>query len=302
MKYSQNSSVKVFSNIMVLGIFATVFGLVSFVPQYAKATDEQESATIYASKVVCEDEIDLPNWGDEGRTEITSSTAQDWVDSKPEGACEIVDWDFQWAPSGTENPGDNLGNQDSWNTFSGSTSIPESNFGDEDYVWVREVFHSDYVQFTGENTDQDVSAEVYCGEDVMNYDNYDRVQNIEVGKDYYCVGFNALEKKEEEDEEEDEEEEPVRRSRGTSGQFVRNVDLTTSDNDNDSDDRDGDDDDDNSGDNGEVMGATTTFPGLPNAGVAPAHASLQTASSLEASFVLSSLATRSPRVILKKRR
>ncbi|MEX0933534.1 MAG: hypothetical protein WDZ74_02140, partial [Candidatus Paceibacterota bacterium] len=149
-----------------------------------------DSANLYVTKVVCEDEQYLPDWG-AGAPDITEDTAQDWVNDS-NGKCSIVDWDFQWAPSDTPNPGDNLGNQALWTTFGSSTTIPETSFGDDTFVWVREVFDDDYVPFTGVNTNQNVSAEVYCGTDGLHYDNYDMVQGLKVGNDYYCVGFNAL--------------------------------------------------------------------------------------------------------------
>ncbi len=55
-----------------------------------------EPATVNAKKVVCDDEADLPNSGTNGLLKpITSSTAQDWVNSHP--GCQIVDWRFEWS-------------------------------------------------------------------------------------------------------------------------------------------------------------------------------------------------------------
>ncbi|MEX0909757.1 MAG: hypothetical protein WDZ75_00505 [Candidatus Paceibacterota bacterium] len=257
---------------------------------------QSDSATLYASKVVCDDESDLPDWGAGIPDDITATTAQEWVNDS-NGKCEIVAWDFQWAQSSTSNPGDNLGNQGDWTTFSGSTTIPESEFGNDKYVWVREVFDEDYVPFTGVNTDQNVSAEVYCATDGLHYNNYDRVDDLEVGEEYHCVGFNALKDApaaptSEDPDDEENENTPTRR--GSSGGFLRGASISVDDDDS------SDEPDDDS--NGEVMGASTSYPGLPNAGVAPAVELVRTASSGVVGFTLYSMTSRRTLALRKKAR
>ncbi|HEC30641.1 MAG TPA: hypothetical protein ENI66_01340, partial [Candidatus Yonathbacteria bacterium] len=86
--------------------------------------------TLSATKIICENEEDLPNWG-AGGTDITATTAIDFVVANE--SCEIApDWYFQWAPQGTLNPGDNTGEAvGDWTTFSGTTEIDAtSNEGD----------------------------------------------------------------------------------------------------------------------------------------------------------------------------
>ena len=150
-------------------------------------------ATINAQKVVCDNESKLPNAGDgvnEDFTNITGSTAADYVEAHD--GCELADWSFQWAPDGTANPGDNTG------VAGGAWSVP---FGWEASVnapvakvWLREVWNSDYIPFTGDTGApwDENSAEFYCSTDVLNYDNYDYIENLQPGQTYYCVGFNAL--------------------------------------------------------------------------------------------------------------
>jgi hypothetical protein len=143
------------------------------------------TATIIAKKVACTVEADLPNWG-AGGPDITSTTAQDWVDSHE--SCALVPWDFQWAPNGTENPGDNIsGLPSEWTAFvSGLATVPASTL-----AWVREKINTSYIPFTGANATDNVSAELYCSKDVLNYDNFDFISPVEAGKTYYCVAFNA---------------------------------------------------------------------------------------------------------------
>ncbi|MCR4280488.1 MAG: hypothetical protein NUV82_03630, partial [Candidatus Komeilibacteria bacterium] len=70
--------------------------------------DPLPPATINAQKVICDNESDLPNWGDgEPAFNITSNTAQRWVNSHP--GCHLADWKFQLAPDWTGNHGDNTG-------------------------------------------------------------------------------------------------------------------------------------------------------------------------------------------------
>ena len=157
---------------------------------------EQKDAIIVATKIVCEAESDLPNWG-AGGPNITSATAANFLLNNTK--CKLEEgWKFQSAGSGTANPGDNTGIAGSpWVTSpqtnsSGVTtwSVPVANAAGK--IWVREVMSSAYVPFTGANTTQHVSAEMYCSNDVINYDNYDFISSPQAGSTYYCVAFNAL--------------------------------------------------------------------------------------------------------------
>ncbi len=162
------------------------------------------AAHVTATKIVCNNESDLPNFGDGHGAAITASTAADWVASH--ASCSLKSgWNFQWAPSGTANPGDNSGSAGSpWNSTGAtindgtiSFDVPVTNNGD--YVWMREVTQSGYIPFTswhssGSNTPSDAdkfSAEIYCGVDHLNFDNYDRIDNLVAGNNYNCVAWNV---------------------------------------------------------------------------------------------------------------
>ena len=157
-----------------------------------------EYVNIYAHKIVCENEIDLPNWGD-GGPHITATTAEYFVNNNQ--SCHLASgWDFEWAQSGVSNPGDNIiGPAGSgWTTFgptdsNGLTSISIDNVSG-DRLWLREVMQEGYFPFSGDTTAprDNVSAEMYCHQDVLNYDNYDYVLNPQLGQNYYCVAFNVL--------------------------------------------------------------------------------------------------------------
>lgn len=168
-----------------------------------KAANEQRAATVVVSKIVCNSETDLPNWG-AGSSDITADTASDFV-TNSEGKCHLQSgWDFQWAPDGTANPGDN--NTEAagspWTTF-GSTDvngIASTQVPSGALVWVREVLKPDYIPFSGwlkseqnqtPSTQDAVSAEMYCNTDVLNYDNYDWINPVNSGETYQCVAFNA---------------------------------------------------------------------------------------------------------------
>ena len=150
-----------------------------------RCTAPENTATIHAKKVVCDSEAYLPNMSG-SESNITSTTAQDWVDQS-NGKCHLADWDFQWAPNGTGNPGDNTtGTPAGWTNFSGGlVNVPAGAL-----VWLREKINADYIPFTGAEGGN-VSAEMYCSADVLNYDNYDFIDPVVAGAHYYCVAFNA---------------------------------------------------------------------------------------------------------------
>lgn len=155
---------------------------------------DAETATLHATKIVCPLETSLPNWGAGNVVDaITSTTATAFLATHPE--CSVqAGWEFQWATDAAGDPEDNgsvaLGSP--WETFTtgldGSvmTEVPAGI-----NLRVREVLKSGYVPFTGQNTDQNVSAEMYCGPDVVNYDNWEWINATQENANYYCVAFNA---------------------------------------------------------------------------------------------------------------
>lgn len=161
---------------------------------------EPETAMLHATKIVCEDESYLPNWG-AGGADITGTTAAAFLASVNDGeageVCHLEsDWSFEWvtdADSNT-NPGDNIETAGAPWTTTGltgvdgtvTTSVPAGG-----KVWVREVLKSNYIPFTGQNIDQAVSAEIYCSTDVLNYDNWDWIDPVQDGEEYHCIAFNA---------------------------------------------------------------------------------------------------------------
>jgi len=186
-------------------------------------SDTSLNYTIVATKIVCDNESDLPNWGT-GGPDITAQTATAYVADHP--TCHLApDWKFQWGygsvagitqPGVLKLPGDFVGEADGlhgpgtgtgtgfsdWKTFgptgaNGETKVEIPFSPNTPRIWVREVQKEGYIPFTYDNTHQsvdNVSAEMYCHTDVLNYDNYDYVNNpVETGI-YYCVAFNAKKK------------------------------------------------------------------------------------------------------------
>ncbi|MFH1589530.1 MAG: hypothetical protein ABIB43_03115 [archaeon] len=160
--------------------------------------EPKEPITIIAHKVVCDYETSLPNWGFFG-PDITSTTAQDFVNANSDDCWLEEDWKFQWGFQGeVTNPGNNVGevNGGNWHTFGptnryGMTSV-EIDFEENNKIWVREAFQDRYVTFTGTQLGSR-SAEMYCHDDVGVYDNYDFINPLEEGETYYCIAFNAIE-------------------------------------------------------------------------------------------------------------
>ncbi len=158
------------------------------------------TSTIVATKIVCDNESDLPNWGS-GGPDITDTTASTFISTHPN--CHLAsDWQFQWVKDSDSNtnPGDNVLTPASspWTTMpstngSGQTSVTVP-AGSK--IWVREVLKDGYVPFTFNTNNQtnvdNVSAEIYCNTDVLNYDNWDWIDPVIAGQTYQCVAFNAL--------------------------------------------------------------------------------------------------------------
>jgi hypothetical protein len=170
-----------------------------------------QSVVIKAYKVVCDNESDLPNWGN-GAPDITSTTAQNYVNSHP--SCHLESgWDFQYGfGSKSGNPGvqtygngDQLGlapmgtGYNSWKMLGTTSGTPAeisiSNLENASKIWVRENLKPNYVPFSyppGSTPGNSYSAEIYCDKDGLNYDNFDFVSSPKYGSTYHCVAFNAL--------------------------------------------------------------------------------------------------------------
>lgn len=153
-------------------------------------TSPTPKSTLVATKIVCEDEADLPNWG-EGDANINSDTAGNFLASHP-NCTEAPRWAFEWIESSSQpSPSDDDAvSLAGWTSFTSSDdTIPVGKM-----IWVREQFDTDYIGFTGANTDQDISAELYCDSDVLHYDNLEWV-NTQGDTTHYCVAFNVLKEK-----------------------------------------------------------------------------------------------------------
>lgn len=149
----------------------------------------EKTATIHAQKIICDEESDLPNWGVGNVVgDISSTTASDWLAANPENGCHLAEWDFEWSYRTAGDPDDHLSNAGAgWNEFSSSVVVDISTTTE---LGIREVYNSNYIPFTGQNTTEDVSAEIYCGNDVLNYDNWEWI-DATPNSHYYCVAWNV---------------------------------------------------------------------------------------------------------------
>jgi len=156
----------------------------------------EEPVKIKAAKVICEDEADLPNWGNHGST-IGVNTAQDYVDSHP--GCSLEEqWQFQWAGAGAGSFGafqtDTSVLGAPWNTFAAGETVKISDLSVlGGRIELREIISDAVDPMIGFSNDDnnDFSAEFYCTGDVYHYDNWEWVNNPQYGQIYYCVAFNA---------------------------------------------------------------------------------------------------------------
>src|SRR3989344_6189906 len=171
---------------------------VDFYNHYQEPATTTPSLVISATKIVCDLESDLPHCG-AGGPDITVQTAVDWVATHV--SCRLQDgWRFQYASSTVANPGDNIGEASGWNTFGptnefgvATTTIKDTNLINGNRIWVREVMRDGYIPFAGVDAITTVSAELYCAQDVLNYDNYDFISSPKAGNTYSCVAWNVKE-------------------------------------------------------------------------------------------------------------
>lgn len=165
--------------------------------------------TVTATKIVCDSETSLPNWGtgENGAPfEITSSTATEWLGQHP--TCHLQSgWDFQYGNQDTGAPADTLvGLAPGYTKFDQSTgedgtttmNIPITGVTE---VHLAEVLKEGYIPFTAQDfpgNTNNVTAEIYCSSDIYNYDNYEGIGADEdtavivPGAHYYCLAWNAL--------------------------------------------------------------------------------------------------------------
>ncbi len=229
---------------------------------HPEAPEPSPATVVFITEsITCEREDQFPNWGN-GGPNIRFDTAKNWVAGNP--GCEFEAGNrFQWSNASAVAPaGSFIGPAGAgWFTFpstnsNGYTAVEVSfeTIENPAYVWVRTVLESGDLPFTfnatpGQRNTDDVSAEFYCHNDVLNYDNFDRIDSIQPGQTYYCVAWNlspdadpvVLEDDPEEvpdeavDEEEGEEDEDTEEdNRSGRGGDDRDVD-----DDRDEDDRDG---------------------------------------------------------------
>jgi hypothetical protein len=169
-------------------------------------TPPPSAVTIVAHKIVCDSESDLPNWGAEiGNPNIDANTAEDFLAQHPNCHAQSG-WNFQWGPQTATEPEDSdthIGSAGGlWQTMPATdgsgvstVSLTSEDYGDSSYLWFREELQEGYIPFTyhtnGDTDADNVSAELYCHVDAYHYDNYDRIDDIQLGQTYNCVGFNV---------------------------------------------------------------------------------------------------------------
>lgn len=170
----------------ILGAFEDLFR------SFDDTEGEQEiviptTATVSVTKIVCDSEEKLPNWGDHGIDKITANTADEFLAQEGKDGCAKVPWDFAWGPHGVGDVADedtSVG-PEGWTGFSGTVEVPAG-----ERIWIREQFKDGYIPFAGETVDETVSAEIYCDIDIVHYDNMEWI-DTKPGETYHCVAFNV---------------------------------------------------------------------------------------------------------------
>jgi hypothetical protein len=154
--------------------------------------------TIVATKIVCDNESDLPDAMGGSHT-TDANTAANFLANHP--SCHLAkDWQFEWGNQSAADAGRDFVGHATGYTTSGATAangtvsinVPLAGVTE---VHVRELLKDGFIPFTYDSThtsDADtVSAELSCSNDGLHYDNFDFIRNPVAGNTYYCVAWNA---------------------------------------------------------------------------------------------------------------
>ena len=177
--------------------YATISGENADTGDNGDETVSINCASVVATKIVCPNESYFPDAADGSGNDgvgdpITANTAANFLTANE--PCSEVSWTFEYGWNAT-NPGNNVGDSGMAN-FSGTlNNVP---IQDGKTLWIREQKLDNYIDFhgVGTNTPQ-FSAEMYCSADVLNYDNWERIEStsgqsdVLPGETYYCVAFNT---------------------------------------------------------------------------------------------------------------
>lgn len=166
--------------------------------------EDSRIVTIVADMIVCDSENLLPNWGN-GYFDITSTTAQDFILESGEECRFKSGRLFQWGDDLVSFPGDTfLGEALGWFTTDPTDTngrveftVDLNDLESSNRIEMRQVLEEGDLAFTytaNGNNEDSISAEFYCHNDVLNYDNWDWINNPQADSTYYCVGFNVEEK------------------------------------------------------------------------------------------------------------
>lgn len=164
--------------------------------------------TINATKIICDNESDLPDWSDGQKMfdGITATTASEFLALKGDSCRLASDWGFAWAYPGVGNPGSEttgIGGE-GWNDFDtktnaqGVATVSITLEPGTKELWAREQFQEGYIPFADSTGTNAVSAEFYCHHNVVNFDNYDYITKtrtdetaFEDGGVFHCISFNV---------------------------------------------------------------------------------------------------------------
>ncbi len=160
--------------------------------------DPQQTATVVATKIICPTSASFPDQNYHSHT-TDANTASSFLAAHPE--CHLQPgWQFEW---GNQNAGDTADNLVGPAGNGYTTSAPTDGNGSVTMtvplagltsIHMREVLQSGFIPFTyhahTDNSDSG-SAQLACGSDGLNYDNWDWINNPEAGHAYYCVAYNA---------------------------------------------------------------------------------------------------------------
>lgn len=158
-----------------------------------------DTATVYATKIVCDNESDLPNAMGASHT-TDANTATNFLANHR--SCHLQSgWKFEWGNQDAGDAGNAFIGHASGYTESGATGVDGTvamtvPLTGVNSIHVREQLQDGYIPFTydaGSTTPNgnNVSAEISCSNDGLNYDNLDFINSPAPGGKYYCVAWNV---------------------------------------------------------------------------------------------------------------
>jgi hypothetical protein len=145
--------------------------------------------------ITCLNEEDLPNWAYLNQDyhnpskpyKINSTTASNFINQKSDCFYD----NFKLKYSFDNDYWDDLGYSNFQNGLNYSFNYNSIYNNNEIEIFFKIFENNSYIDFSNSNK---ISAEFYCHDDILEFDNLELVTNPVIGNTYYCIAFNSPKK------------------------------------------------------------------------------------------------------------